>query len=185
MQQRHELFLREFNETLAEQNRQQRLQRLYQYWRGLVEQRDECERRIKAKHRNVTKRTRKRLATLRKEVREVWRQIGESLERINPEQRSAALGAMARAEQQGQSAFPWQKAVTRLLKIDVLLDKSSGESKILPLMPAGRAVERSAKEIAAMLRAEGCEVNPEEKTATDMVRRFVTKQLRVKLKDDR
>ena len=185
-QQEHDEFLREFAKTLAKQYRQQLPQQLFLYWRGLVEQRDDCERRIREKHNSVTKWTRRRLAGLRKQVAEAWQRLGQSLERMNTEQRSAALAAMSRAEQQQrQSVFRWQEAATRLLKTYVWLDKSSSKSKVLPLTPAGKAVDKCAREITATLRAGGYKIHEDGKTATDMVRRFVVEHLRMTLKSER
>ena len=50
---------------------------------------------------------------------------------------------------------------------------------------AGASVGVTARQLTDRLRAAGYRIYEDEKTATDIVRRFVTKQLRVKLKADR
>jgi hypothetical protein len=104
---------------------------------------------------------------------------------MKAEQRSAAFAAMARAGQPQQSVFRWQEAATGLLKAYVWIDKSSSESKVLPLTPAGKAVDKYAREMMETLRAGGYKIHQDDKTATDMLRRFVIEHLRISLKSER
>jgi hypothetical protein len=143
------------------------------HWHGLVAQRADCVKRLKAGQ--GTKWTRKRLKQLNREIDDKWRELGVTLGALSDGQLSEKLAILSKAAR--PPMFPWQVETTRLVEINLLLDRSTPGSKTLQLH--GKELNLTARQLHEQVCAEGYNVSLHD------LRQFVLRRLNVTFQSER